>query len=108
LPGRFGDGLTRPSLAFVITNAAWLPSLSYHCSTSTAISLGNLAGLYLEQGQNEQAEPLYVRALAISEQQLGPLHPQTQIIRGNYSALLHTMRRDAETVELETKRMPPS
>ena len=34
LPGRFGDGLIKPSLACIITNAAWLLSLSYNCSTS--------------------------------------------------------------------------
>jgi tetratricopeptide (TPR) repeat protein len=34
-----------------------------------------LAYLYQAQGKYEQAEPLYVRALAICEQQLGPAHP---------------------------------
>ena len=60
------------------------------------------------QGNYEQAEPLYLRALAIREQQLGPLHPPTQIIRGNYIALLRTMGRDAEARVFETKHMPPS
>jgi hypothetical protein len=36
---------------------------------------------------------LLVRALAISEQQLGPVHPQTLVIQGNYAYLLRIMRR---------------
>ena len=43
----------------------------------TATSLNNLAALYDRQGQYEQAESLYQRALTIREQQLGPLHPDT-------------------------------
>jgi len=73
----------------------------------TARDASTLAELYYAQGKFEQAEPLYVRALAIYEQQLGLEHPVTQIIRGNYIALLRTMGRDAEAVALETKRMPP-
>jgi len=70
--------------------------------------LKNVAGLYQAQGKYEQAEPLYERALVICEQQLGPLHPSTQITRRNYIALLRTMGRDAEAVALETKYLPPS
>jgi tetratricopeptide (TPR) repeat protein len=77
-----------------------------HLDTAEAASI--LAELYRAQGKYEQAEPLYQRALAISEQQLGPQHPTTQIIRRNYVALLRTMGRDAEAVALETKHMPPS
>lgn len=66
------------------------------------------AYLYDSQGKYEQAEPLLVRAMAICEQQLGPQHPQTQITRGNYVALLRAMGRDEEAVALETKRMPLS
>ena len=67
-----------------------------------------LAYLYRKQGKYEQAEPLYQRALAIREQQLGPEHPSTQITQGNYASLLRAMGRDAEAVALETNRMPPS
>lgn len=51
----------------------------------TAKSLNNLSLLYQVQGKYEQAEPLVQRALAISEQQLGPNHPDTIIIRRNYA-----------------------
>ncbi len=40
-----------------------------------ATSLNNLAELYRAQGNYEQAEPLYRRALAIDEKALGPEHP---------------------------------
>jgi tetratricopeptide (TPR) repeat protein len=40
-----------------------------------AISLGCLALLYQSQGRYEEAEPLYLQALAIGEQQLGKDHP---------------------------------
>src|SRR5437588_5894880 len=43
----------------------------------TAQSLNNLAELYRAQGNYEQAEPLYQRALAIREQVLGSQHPDT-------------------------------
>jgi tetratricopeptide (TPR) repeat protein len=43
----------------------------------TATSLNNLAGLYRAQGKYAEAEPLYLRALEIREQQLGPQHPDT-------------------------------
>ena len=49
-----------------------------------------------------------MRALAIYEQLLGPLHPLTLITRGNYVDFLRTMGRDAEAVALEMKHMLPS
>ncbi len=72
-----------------------------HLDTASAALI--LARLYRAQGKYEQAEPLYQRSLAICEQQLGPLHPHTQIFRRNYVALLRTMGRDAEAGALETK-----
>ena len=74
----------------------------------TAWAASTLAGLYDAQGKYEQAEPLYERALAIREQQLGPEHPATQINQRNYVALLRTMGREAQARALETKYMPPS
>ena len=40
-----------------------------------ATSLNNLADLYRAQGKYAEAEPLYLRALAIREKQLGAEHP---------------------------------
>ena len=54
----------------------------------TASSFNNLAVLYKTQGKYAEAEPLYQRALAISEQQLGWEHPQTQQFLKNNLLLL--------------------
>ena len=56
-----------------------------------ATALNNLASLYKRQGKYEQAEPLYQRALAIREQQLGPEHPTTVTIQEKYHALVRDM-----------------
>ena len=53
-------------------NSSWGLSNPY-----TAFSLNDLALLYTSQGKFVQAEPLFQRALAIREQQLGPEHPYT-------------------------------
>jgi tetratricopeptide (TPR) repeat protein len=44
-------------------------------------SLNGLAKLYNSQGKYEEAEPLYLQALAIAEQALGENHPNTVKIR---------------------------
>jgi tetratricopeptide (TPR) repeat protein len=55
-------------------------------------ALNNLAELYRIQGKYEQAEPLYQRALAIREKQLGAKHPTTATIRENYHTLIRDMK----------------
>ncbi len=48
----------------------------------------NLLGkIYHDQGQYEQAEPLYLRTLGIWEQQLGPLDPKTALILNSLARL---------------------
>ncbi len=42
-----------------------------------AEGLHGLAVLYMKQGEDAQAEPLYTQALSIREQRLGPCHPET-------------------------------
>jgi tetratricopeptide (TPR) repeat protein len=54
---------------------------------SVAISLNNLAKLYDSQRKYEEAEPLYLQALAIAEQALGENHPTTVKIRENLQRL---------------------
>jgi tetratricopeptide (TPR) repeat protein len=46
-------------------------------ATALGSPLNNLAALYQSQGKYDEALPLYQRALAIREQELGPLHPST-------------------------------
>ncbi|WP_415846536.1 tetratricopeptide repeat protein, partial [Vibrio aerogenes] len=48
-----------------------------------ATSLNNLAGLYLSQGQYQEALPLVQRALNIMKDILGAAHPNTVIIANN-------------------------
>ncbi|MFN9317034.1 MAG: tetratricopeptide repeat protein [Microcystis sp.] len=50
-------------------------------------NLNNLAKLYQSQGKYEEAEPLYLQALAIAEQALGENHPNTVKIRENLQTL---------------------
>ena len=46
-------------------------------ATALGSPLNNLAALYQSQGKYSEAVPLYQRALAICEQELGPMHPDT-------------------------------
>lgn len=51
-------------------NDAW-PEATPH----VAQSLNNMASLLQDMGPYAEAKPLYERALAIGEKQLGPVHP---------------------------------
>ena len=55
-------------------------------------SLNGLANLYLDQGKYGDAQPLYRRALLISEKALGPAHPDVG------QALMRTAMADAITL----------
>ena len=56
-----------------------------HLTTGTR--LNNLALLYHAQGKYDQAEPLFKRALDITEKALGPDHPKTKRTKANYMAI---------------------
>ena len=74
----------------------------------TAISLNNLALLYKEQGKYDDAEPLYKRALAVREEVLGSVHPDTALVTKctssngplASSATTHTFRGQCDTLSL--------
>jgi tetratricopeptide (TPR) repeat protein len=53
-----------------------------------ATHLNNLAALYRSQGKYSEAEPLYLEALAISEQSLDSDHPLARRFRENYQLFL--------------------
>ena len=61
-------------------------------------SLNNLAGLYSLINRYSDAEPLYVHALIINEQQLGANHPETVSSLNNLAYLYESIGRysDAE------------
>jgi tetratricopeptide (TPR) repeat protein len=64
-----------------------------------ALSLNNLATLYVAQGRYQEAEPLYAQAASIYEKVLGPDHPTSSAIRANYKGLLERIRARAEEKE---------
>ena len=68
-----------------------------------ATTLNNLAALYLGQGQYDEAEPLFRRALAIVEKAQGPEHPNVAISLENYAELLGNLGRDAEAKMMEAR-----
>ena len=70
---------------------------------NVAVGLKNLALLYYKQGQYAQAEPLYMRALAIVEKALGPDHHYVATSLKNLVALYRTTKRYEEAESLEQR-----
>ena len=71
----------------------------YGLASTEAAFLINQLGFYLnERAQYVEAEPLYQRALAITEQTLGPAHPNTALSLNNLASLYDDQGRytDAE------------
>ena len=66
----------------------------------TATTLDNLANLYKNQGKDEEALPLYQRALAIREKALGPEHPETARTLNNLANLYSVQGKDEEALPL--------
>ena len=62
-----------------------------------------MAALYKAQARYAEAEPLYKRALAISEKALGPNHPRVTTSLENYASLLRKTNRAAEAAQMEAR-----
>jgi tetratricopeptide (TPR) repeat protein len=79
-----------------------LGRLKVNDSQDVANSLDSLAGLYYRQGRYSDAEPLFVRALTIREQQLGANHPATGTSLNKLANLYRSIGRysDAEPLYL--------
>jgi hypothetical protein len=71
-----------------------------------ASSLNNLAFLYRAQGRYGEAEPLYRKALQLSEKVLGPEHPNTLTMQLNFVVLRVNQERLSEALA-ELGRMEP-
>jgi tetratricopeptide (TPR) repeat protein len=56
-----------------------------------ALTLNELGVLYESQHQYTEAQPLFERALIIWEQELGPQHPNTNVVRNNLHSLIAAM-----------------
>jgi len=67
---------------------------------NVAISLNNLAGLYISKGNYAEIEPLYERALEIVEKAHGPDHPDVAISLKNLAELYYNQGRYAEAEPL--------
>ena len=65
-----------------------------------ATSLNNLALLYYRQGEYIEAEPLYLRALAIDEKALGSDHPALAIDLNNLAELYRAQSKFGEAEPL--------
>ena len=63
----------------------------------------NLAGLYRTLGRYAEAEPVYERALAVTEQSFGPEHPTVAMVLENYALLLRLTGRTAGATEMEVR-----
>ena len=65
-----------------------------------AQSLNNLAGLYHDQAEYDDAEPLYKRALTIGKKSLGSGHPIVAMILEEYANLLWKIDRSTEAKKM--------
>ena len=71
-----------------------------------ATRLLNQTGFYLaERARYAEAEPLYQRALAIREQHLGPLHPDTAISLNNLAELYDTQGKSGQAEPLYVRAL---
>jgi tetratricopeptide (TPR) repeat protein len=70
-----------------------------------AETYNNLALLYQTQGRYAEAEPLYLKALAIREKELGKNHPSTATSYNNLASLYKTQGRYAEAEPLYLKAL---
>jgi hypothetical protein len=69
-----------------------------------ALSLNNLAVLYYVQGRYAETEPLCKRVVKISEDKLGPHHPNTVLFKKNLKACQDAMQgRDSTSPIQEPK-----
>jgi tetratricopeptide (TPR) repeat protein len=62
------------------------------------MGLSNLARLFNKTGHANEAEPIFHRAIAISEKALGPEHPETQRYQSHYARLLFDTGRFADAL----------
>jgi tetratricopeptide (TPR) repeat protein len=101
--GKYDDYLSEQNLAIDYFQKAI--DLASTPSPDLAASINNLANLYHDQGIYAEAEPLYVRSLAISEEQLGANHPDTATSMNNLAGLYESTGRYAEAESLYVRSL---
>ncbi len=82
-----------------------LGRLKVNDSPELATSLGRLAKLYYDQGRYSDAEPLFVRALSISEHQLEANHPNTAASLNNLATLYKSIGRYSDAEPLHVRAL---
>ncbi|UBF25366.1 tetratricopeptide repeat protein [Kovacikia minuta CCNUW1] len=100
--GTFADYAQEQDLAIQAYQKAIALQETQDLQTKLATSLNELALLYQSQGRYGDAEPLFLRALEIDEQQLGVNHPTVAIHLNNLANLYKSQGRygDAEPLFL--------
>ena len=68
-------------------------------SLDVASTLNNLGYLHRKQGNLGRAERRYEEALSIYEQQLGPAHPSTLVVRGNNLSFVYALQDEYPAAE---------
>jgi hypothetical protein len=66
-------------------------------------TLSNLGTTYYFDGRYKDAEPIFLRALKVGEQSLGPAHPDVVTTLADYAALLRKLNRKKEAHKLEAR-----
>jgi hypothetical protein len=71
-------------------------------------TLTTLAGVYKEEGENDEAKyaqalPLYERVLAIQQANLGPDHPQLIYPLSDYADILRKLHNDAKGAQVQAR-----
>lgn len=70
---------------------------------NVAMSLNNLAAVYVATKNYATAEPLYKRSLTIMTKALGPNHPALVTNLENLAALYRATNRDEEAGQIENQ-----
>jgi CHAT domain-containing protein/tetratricopeptide (TPR) repeat protein len=91
-------------LQFSLANAQ-VPASRTTTQTVTAISLNNLAEKQKSMGRYAEAEPLYLRALALAEEEYGPNDASTGAILNNLAGLYRSMARYADAQPLYVRAL---
>ncbi len=88
--GNYGEAIKQGEAALIAAQAFGPDNFR------VANTLNNLASIYKSRGNYRQAEPLYLRALAIDEKVLGPEHPDMADKLANLAELYRTHGKYAE------------
>jgi tetratricopeptide (TPR) repeat protein len=96
--GKYDDYLSEQNLAIDYFQKAI--DLAPTSNPDLATSLNNLAYLYESTGRYAEAEPLFVRSIAIREKELGANHPDTATSLDNLAGLYYSIGRYTEAEPL--------